>query len=358
MMGKAEADMLLSDRFVRVSTQDLQAAMPAIERLQGPFKARPGPAAGAGVAPIRVRAAACGNVALSTFSFGANVDIEPHGLEGAVLVTTAVRGRAGMAAGGRVVGADPGSGFVSQEEDGPVFLYDADTEVLKLRFERRRLEQACLKLYGCLPGVPLRFDSVMAPSPATQRWQALLRFVVASVNASDGLPADPVVTAGTEELLMLTLLSVQSHNVGAATAARARTVSPRQLRLAVDYINAHLDADITVADIAAAAGCSIRSLARAFQHAGNASPMQYLQQRRLQRIRAELVRAQSAHTNIAELALRWGCRHLGEFNRKYRACFGETPSRRGCATLRAAEPKWPITVRAGHKPRDRRGRSS
>jgi AraC-like DNA-binding protein len=54
--------------------------------------------------------------------------------------------------------------------------------------------------------------------------------------------------------------------------------------------------------------------------------MQYLQRQRLQRIRAELVQTRSADTTIADIAYRWGCRHLGEFNRKYRACFGETPS--------------------------------
>jgi AraC-like DNA-binding protein len=326
MMGDSEADLLLSDRFVKVSTSDLREASAAIERLQGPFKARPKAGHSAGVSPIRVRAASCGKVALSTFSFGSNVDIEPKGLEGAILVTTAVRGRAGMAVGGQIFGAAAGSTFISQEEDRPVFLYDPDTEVLKLRFERRRMEEACMKMYDCLPRAPLHFDSVMALPQAAQRWQALLRFVVASVNAADELEPNPLATSSTEELLMLTLLSIQTHNYDASRGARVRTVSPRQFRLAVDYIHEHLDTDITLTDIAAAAGCSIRSLARTFQHAGDASPMQYLQQQRLQRIRSELVRAQSANKNIAEIAYRWGCRHLGEFNRKYRECFGETPS--------------------------------
>jgi AraC-like DNA-binding protein len=111
-----------------------------------------------------------------------------------------------------------------------------------------------------------------------------------------------------------------------AGAGRARSVTPRQFRLAVDYINAHLDADITLAGVAEVAGCSIRSLARAFHQSCGNSPMQYVQQLRLQRIRAELVRAASGDRTIADIALHWGYRHLGEFNRKYRACFGETPS--------------------------------
>jgi AraC-like DNA-binding protein len=263
---------------------------------------------------------------LSTFSFGSTIEIEPRGLDGAILVTTAIGGRAGMAVGGRLVGAAPGATFISQEEDRPVFHYDADTEVLKLRFERGRVEQACVHMYDCLPDAPLHFDSVMARPEAAQRWTALLRFVVASVNASDALQPNRLETAGIEELLMLTLLSIQPHNYHARSGARARTVSPRQFRLAVDYINEHLDTDITLMDIAVAAGCSIRSLARAFQQAGDTSPMQHVQKLRLQRIRAELLRTQSAGRTIADIAYHWGCRHLGEFNRKYRECFGETPS--------------------------------
>jgi AraC-like DNA-binding protein len=181
-------------------------------------------------------------------------------------------------------------------------------------------------MYDCLPDRPLRFDSAMALPQAAQRWQALLRFVVASINASDVTAPNTHETASMDELLMLTLLSIQPHNYCDRAASRARSVSPRQLRLAVDYIHQHLDADLTLMDIATAAGCSIRSLSRAFQHAGDSSPMQYLQRQRLQRIRAELAQTTSADTTIADIAYRWGCRHLGEFNRKYRACFGETPS--------------------------------
>ena len=129
-----------------------------------------------------------------------------------------------------------------------------------------------------------------------------------------------------EEILMLTLLSIQPHNYRAEFEGRVRSVSPRQYRVAADYINQHLDSDITLAAVAEAADCSIRSLSRAFQHAAGTSPMQYVQKLRLQRIRAELMRPRSSDKTIADIAYHWGYRHLGEFNRKYRECFGETPS--------------------------------
>ncbi|WP_137174150.1 AraC family transcriptional regulator [Massilia sp. HP4] len=323
MFCETEAGLLLSDRFTRVATPDLCQATPAIEGLQGPFLARQ-KGAGAAREPVRVRAADCGRVAVSTFRFGTNIDIEPRGLEGAILVTTAVHGKAGMAAAGRTLGAASGVSFISHEEDRPTFLYEPDTEVLKLRFERRRVEEMCVRMYDSVPDTPLHFEGVMAQPAAVQRWGALLRFVVSSLNAADAAQPCRLETASMEELLMLTLLGIQPHNYHGG-AGRIRSVTPRQFRMAVDYINARLDADITLLEIAAAAGCSIRSLARAFQQSCGTSPMQYVQKLRLQRIRAELVRSASGKT-IADIALHWGYRHLGEFNRKYRASFGETPS--------------------------------
>jgi AraC-like DNA-binding protein len=262
---------------------------------------------------------------VSTFQFGTEIDIEPHGLCGAILVTTAVRGSAGMTAGGRSFAAAPGLSFVSQEEDRPVFRYDSGTEVLKLRFERRHIEETYLKMHGDLPDKTLRFDSMMAAGQPALRWQALLRYVVTSLNTTEATVPNPAETAGIEDLLMLTLLGIQPHNLRPRFGAAVRTVSPRQFRVAIDYIDQYLDADITLADIAAAAGCSIRSLARAFHQAGDTSPMQHVQKLRLQRIREELLQA-SADRTIAEIAYHWGYRHLGEFNRKYREGFGETPS--------------------------------
>ena len=116
-------------------------------------------------------AAACGRVAVSTFRFGTEIDIELHGLRGAVLVTTAVREIPGMTAGGRSFAAVPGISSISQEEDWPVFRYDPGTEVLKLRSERRYIDEAYLRLHGSLPDKPLRFDNMMAPGQATFRGQ-------------------------------------------------------------------------------------------------------------------------------------------------------------------------------------------
>lgn len=324
MILEAQPPLLLSDRFSKVSTADMRIARPVIERLQGPYVARPRlPAAGGAV---EIRAADCGQVAVSTFSFGRSVDIVPHGLFDSVIVTTAVRGRAALSIDGSTYHMAAGDTIIAQEEDHPVFRYEADTEVLKLRFRRSRLETFFARMAGTMPDGRLHFDATMSESATTGRWIALLRFLLATLNGGAAQPPSALELGAIEDMLMLTLLSNQPHSFASPVALLPDDAASTTFGRAERYIRAHLADDIALADIASAACCSPRSLARAFHQAGQATPMRHVQALRLERIRAELLARASDGRTVAELAFAWGYRHLGEFNRQYRAAFGETPS--------------------------------
>lgn len=98
---------------------------------------------------------------------------------------------------------------------------------------------------------------------------------------------------------------------------QVRAVWPKQQRLAVDNIHAHLDADIVVSDITEAGGRSTHSLNRSFQHASDTSPMQYVQRLRPYQIRARVAGLNSKGVTISGASYQWGYRHFGEFHRKY-----------------------------------------
>jgi transcriptional regulator GlxA family with amidase domain len=128
-----------------------------------------------------------------------------------------------------------------------------------------------------------------------------------------------------DNMLMLTLLESQPHNHARSLARLACDGVPDAFARAVGYIERHLAGEIGLEDIASAAFCSPRTLARAFKQAGEVSPIRYVHRLRLARIRAQLL-SPAAGGNVAEIAFAWGYRHLGEFNRQYRAAFCETPS--------------------------------
>lgn len=102
---------------------------------------------------------------------------------------------------------------------------------------------------------------------------------------------------------------------------------PRNARIrnAVDHIHANAARPMTVREIAAVAGLSIRSTQEGFQRVVGTSPMAYVHALRMDRVRAELLAADVRGTTVTVAARRWGFLHLGRFSAAYRARFGEFP---------------------------------
>jgi AraC-like DNA-binding protein len=110
------------------------------------------------------------------------------------------------------------------------------------------------------------------------------------------------------------------------SAADDRDAHPAAVRRAVAYIDAHADADVSLAEVAAAAHVSIRSLQLAFRRHLDTTPMGYLRAVRLARARHELSAAQPGDgASVARIALRWGFANQGRFGQWYQQEYGETP---------------------------------
>jgi len=95
-------------------------------------------------------------------------------------------------------------------------------------------------------------------------------------------------------------------------------------------IHADPAAGITLGDLARTTGVGVRALTRGFERRLGISPMRYLQHRRLERARSDLLDGCGSVTSVA---YRWGFGNLGDFSLAYRERFGERPS----DTLRGAK---------------------
>lgn len=109
-------------------------------------------------------------------------------------------------------------------------------------------------------------------------------------------------------------------------AAGSLDLSPRHLRLAINYIEAYLTNPLTLGEIAAVAGVSVRTLQMNFHREVGQSPTQFIISRRLERAHRDLLDVREFETPIAGLAKRWGFAHASDFGLRYRRHFGCTPS--------------------------------
>jgi transcriptional regulator GlxA family with amidase domain len=99
------------------------------------------------------------------------------------------------------------------------------------------------------------------------------------------------------------------------------------LRRAIAFIDEHAHDDIAGAEIAAAAGVTIRALQLAFRRHLNTTPLGYLRRVRLDYAHRELAAADPQHESVTAVAFRWGFANSGRFAAYYRQAYGVLPSR-------------------------------
>ncbi|MGU3479065.1 helix-turn-helix transcriptional regulator [Methylobacterium sp. D48H] len=108
---------------------------------------------------------------------------------------------------------------------------------------------------------------------------------------------------------------------------------PRQLRLAIDYIETHLSSPLTLVDVATAAGTGVRSLQNKFKIEIGQTPIKYIISRRLARAHEDILSDKNRDLSISEIARAWGFVYMSDFSRRYRMQYGCTPSETRRSTL-------------------------
>ncbi|MFS8055007.1 helix-turn-helix domain-containing protein [Rhizobium sp. BR 317] len=125
--------------------------------------------------------------------------------------------------------------------------------------------------------------------------------------------------------MMITLLETVPNNYSGRLAKLASPAIPRHLKRAIEYMHANVASPMNIADIAEAAGTSVRSLQAAFQQFKGTTPLNYLRTIRLEGARNAL-QDPTTSLSIAKIAQSWGFSHMGRFAALYRRSFGEMPS--------------------------------
>ena len=114
------------------------------------------------------------------------------------------------------------------------------------------------------------------------------------------------------------------HRYSARTHAARLGPMPGHVRLACDYMQKRVLSHPGVADIAAAAGVSLRTMETAFRAFMDVTPTVYMRTLRLRMARDALLAGDER--SIAEIGRAFGFAHTGRFAGYYCDLFGESPS--------------------------------
>lgn len=264
-------------------------------------------------------------IGLGRLSYGAAVDIDPGALDDFYLMQWPLRGAETIHASSAEVNSSPDVGSLISPGQRFYMRHEVGAEKLFVRIERDALERLAEQL---VPG-RRRTGVTFAPAlPLTAPALASLRSMLDWLfrEATHGSLLDqPLLAARIEETLLLTMLQLLPHD-RADLLRPGPTVAPGFVIRAEEYMASQAHEALTVAQVAAQVGVSIRSLFSGFQRYRGRSPMEHLRSVRLERARLDLSRVDNEEISVTEVALRWGFGHLGQFAADYKRRFGELPS--------------------------------
>lgn len=232
--------------------------------------------------------------------------------------------------------------MVATSETGMIFRPDRPTgfagwrvpsQMLAIKIERHALEDELEQLLHRPVAGPIAFALPLDLSRhGAADWSWLVSALAASFFDPESLFRQPIMTAPLVHAILAGLLLSADHDFRAQLDAPVRRIGPTTVRRAHEYIEQHAHEPLTVAEVAAWAGVSVRALQQGFQRSLGATPHQIIQHTRLERAHLELVNSSADEATVAGIGAKWGFPHAGRFASLYHARYNTYPS----ATLRHA----------------------
>ncbi len=267
-----------------------------------------------------------GAIELSAHAYGAAFGARTESVQG--IFTTAFPladvSSVGIDAGSELpVVRDESTWFASPDRPGG-FRVGTGYRALQLTVRQADMEAALASLVGDGTPRPLRLEPALSLRSGAGAWLArLVRFAVEEADRPESPFASPLVRARFADTVLYGIVTSHPHD-RSALLARSRTAEPKHVRDAAEYLEAHAADPVRLGDLASITGVGVRALQLGFQRHRGCSPMEFLQERRLQRARATLLAGTT--DTITRVAVDCGFAHVGRFSALYRARFGESPS--------------------------------
>ncbi|WP_420031488.1 AraC family transcriptional regulator [Streptomyces sp. cg28] len=208
-----------------------------------------------------------------------------------------------------------------------VYDWSPDCRVLAVKVDKLAVHRQLETLLGKPLGRQPRFKPYMDVTGGPGRsWANLTRWCLLDWDIPHGLLRQPLIAGRLEQTLLQGLLLATDHSYRAQLEAPPPQMRPAAVKRVMDVVRERPEVAYDAARLAAMGQVSLRTLQEAFRKHVGMSPMAYVAEVRLQRVRMQLRTSPPGSATVTNVAYQWGFAHLGRFALRYRARFGETPS--------------------------------
>jgi AraC-like DNA-binding protein len=249
---------------------------------------------------------------LNFLEYGSEVTVEPGLLGDFFNIQVQLTGAVETRCGAETAVITQGQAAVLSPREYVSMNWERDSSMLIYSIKRALVERKLETLLDRHLPNPIVFNTLMRSDKANSAgWLRGLQVLVTELDNTHTFLNCMQAMKSFEDSLVVSLLHSQPHNYSAELAQRAPSVAPAHVKRAEQYIYAHADRSISVEELARAAHTSVRSLFAGFKQYRGVSPMKYLRNVRLDRVRHELLE-RAPGIGVTEVA--------------YQQRFGELPS--------------------------------
>ena len=263
---------------------------------------------------FRHHVATIGGLGFNAVCYGADVSIDVEPLEGAYLLTLLYAGRGELHQGKQVMHASVDTVCVFNPGEASQIYLSADQRNVTVRIPAGVLQRQ-------MPNAPAPlFNSDSNGHVHAGGLRGFVSHMCEQLRAGEGSLQHPLVVRNVEDMLATLMLAEIPLASGSLDAAS----TPRHVARAEAFMQENYRAPLTLAQIAAACGISMRALQKGYSRHRGTTPMQALLEIRLRAADSALrLRRNAAVTGIA---MDCGFTHMGRFAQAYQRYFGKKPS--------------------------------
>ncbi len=265
-------------------------------------------------------------VSLNYLRYGGDVTIEPGELTDFFLVQIPLCGFAEVANGCQKVASTPQIATILNPDRHTAMRWYAGCEQLLVQIDKDFVVEVASRVSGMTLDGGVRFASEfrLQNAPAANWVRGVSGLVHAAEKGRLFQASSGALQRHIEEELVLGLLEVQENTGSSLLSRPVCQAAPTILKRAVTLIHESLREDVSLLDLSSHAGTTPRNLQLIFKRELGRTPVQYLQECRLNLAR-HLLLAGSGNYSISEVAELSGHKHLGRFSVAYKKRFGESP---------------------------------
>ncbi|RLU96807.1 hypothetical protein CTZ27_17575 [Streptomyces griseocarneus] len=269
-------------------------------------------------------------ITVSGLQYGAETLVAPQPLDSYLLVCQLVRGSVKVMSPGReerVVG--PGQTYVLDPYRKFRVHWAPGARMTTVRLDRETVELAAAEALGVEGPLRARFElGGPVSAGAARTWAGISAAVHREVLGEGIARTSPLVASHLTQTTAALLMETYRLVTDGVDAQRPGVVAHAAVRRAMALAEERADQPLTLADLALAGRVSPRALQEAFRRHVGTTPLGYLREVRLGRVRLDLLAGRGRpDVTVAAVACHWGFGNLGRFAALYQQKYGEPPSR-------------------------------